>query len=456
MAYQDFSPVAGEGVWPKLKLTTAHIQPWEETRAASLWALPYITDVWYAMMIDRDGTTAWFTDQIKTCATDDKYMYINPTFLFAKPLEERVFICAHEVLHCIFNHCGLMYHCEKEGCVKYPDGDVLPYNRRLMNIAMDCLINVMLVESDVGGMPKDAWYLPYLVKSDTNALEAYRTLYNHWKRPPLPPGVCINPGTKPGDNNNDLIEIPDNEKGKSFDTHLKPGGGTGKSPSEAIAERNDQEWEDAVNAAMQSARAAGRLPDSMEKVFKISMEVETRWEDEITVSISSAVGREGHSWSYLDGEFAMRGIGFPGRVRYGCKRMIVVIDSSGSIYYNQTTVNMFLSNLAVIISQLHPKELIFGECDAAIHRWESITDMADLQGKVLGGGGTSFRPPFKRVEEDGSEPDVLVYFTDLDSWDGFPDDPGYPVIWASTDASKKAPWGKNIYVPPLKANPETL
>jgi predicted metal-dependent peptidase len=470
--------------WPKLKLTAAHVQPWEHTRAAALWVLPHITDVWYAMMVDEQGETAWFTDQIDTCATDGKYMYINPHFLFAHPLEERVFICAHEVMHDIFDHCGIGYRLGKAGKVTYPDGDVLLFIPDLFNIATDCLINVILVESKVGGMPKSAWYQPKIIKSDMNCLEAYRTLYKLWVVEIDPP-----PGDEPNDEEGDepkdgdrpgepcdddddgdkpgkgkkpgkykggklkVVRVPKGQEGKSFDKHLKPGEGRGKTPADAESERNPQEWDDAVNAAMISAQKAGRLPANLEKIFRIHMEVPTDWRDEMMINFSQAIGREGHTWSYLDGEFALRGIGFPGRVRHGCNLVAVMFDTSGSMW-TQETIDMVASNMAAIISQVHPKEILFGECDTDIKRWEFIQDMEDLKARVEGGGGTSVLPPFKRIEEEGLTPDVLIYFTDLEVWDGFPAEPEYPVIWGCVLPDMQAPFGKTIFIPPLKHNPE--
>ena len=91
-----------------------------------------------------------------------------------------------------------------------------------------------------------------------------------------------------------------------------------------------------------------------------------------------------------------------------------------------------------------------------IHGWQIVEDINDLQGKVGGGGGTSFHPPFQRVDNENLVPDVMIYFTDLDCWGEFPKEPDYPVIWACTEKDKKAPWGTTIYVPPLKEHPEVL
>ena len=46
-----------------------------------------------------------------------------------------------------------------------------------------------------------------------------------------------------------------------------------------------------------------------------------------------------------------------------------------------------------------------------------------------GGGGTDFRPAFHWVEEHGIAPAALIYLTDLECTH-FPDEPGYPVLWA--------------------------
>jgi len=473
--------VGDYGRWDKLKLENVQLDPWEKTRAAALWALPHITDVWYSMMIDDNGETAWFTDKVPTAATDGRFMYINPKWYFMLTLEERVFVAAHEVLHDIFDHPGIKYRLSKAGKVVYADGDILIFIPELFEIAADCLINVILVESKVGGMPmkngkKAGWYLPHLVKSEMSIYEAYRVLYKKWvkvgKTPPPPPGnnederdgdnPCDDgtpsnkpgkPGNKPGKGGGYTLDVPNSEKGESFDEMLKPGTGQGKTPSDAQSERNPQEWEDAINAAMQSALKAGRLPANMEKIFKLHLEVQTDWRDEMMISVSTSIGREGHTWSYLDGEFAIRGVGFPGRVRYGCNLVAIMFDTSGSMW-TQETIDMVASNMAVIISQVHPKEVLFGECDTDIKRWEFIQDIADLKAKVEGGGGTSVLPPFKRIEEEGLTPDVLVYFTDLEVWDGFPQEPDYPVIWGCVIPDVKGPWGKTIYIPPLKRNPQ--
>lgn len=67
---------------------------------------------------------------------------------------------------------------------------------------------------------------------------------------------------------------------------------------------------------------------------------------------------------------------------------------------------------------------------------------------MRGGGGTSFIAPFIEVEKDGINPAFLIYLTDMEG--EFPrDDPGYPVLWASTVKKSRAkvpPFGDVIEI----------
>jgi predicted metal-dependent peptidase len=420
----DKTPVVGEK-WEKLKLSSIHEQAWMETRAAVLWSQPSFSDIWYAMMVDGDGLVAWFTDQIPVAATDDKFMYINPEEFFKYTLDERIFICVHEICHAMFNHCGLFYRLQKDGQVRYTDGIVLPYQTNIMQAAADCVINDINVKADVGKIPKDAWHLPKLIPGTMGVLDAYRKLYQEVK------------SRKGGGGESDKPI-----KGKPFDVHLKPGGGSGKTPAEAESERDPQQWINAINAAMESAKLAGRLPANLERMFCATMEVTVDWREHLQIMVDKTIGREGHSWMFLDGEMAIRGIGFPGRVKFGCDLIAVFLDTSGSI--NQKTMDYFTSNLANIIEVVHPKRVIVSQCDATIHSWDEIDDIADLNGKVRGGGGTSFKPPFERLNKEGEEPDMTIYFTDL--MGDFPKEPNHPTIWACINDTK-GPWGLTVKVP---------
>jgi predicted metal-dependent peptidase len=435
IALRDKAPIAAVVTehWPKLALTSEQQRLWDETRAAVLWALPFISDVWYAMMVDKDGAMAYFTDKVPIAATDDTFMYLNPATFFPHTLDERVFICAHEVMHCVFNHCGLFWRLRQEQKIRYPDGVSLYYIEDLMQIAADCVINAMLVVSKVGGLPKGCWHVPKVIPSTYSVLEAYRKLYKPKK----------NSGGGSGDDDDGSgCELPSG--GRSFDIHLRPGQGRGKTPNEAESERSPQQWINAINAAIESGKMAGNMPAEMERLFRNIMKKEVDWIEPYQVCVGKKLGRDGLSWLYLNDEYVLRGIGFPGRVKYACDFIAVFVDTSGSI--GQRTMDHFLGVTQGILEVLRPKRLLFAECDCAIHCWREIEDINDLDGKVHGGGGTDFKPPFERLKQEGEDPDLVIYLTDL--YGDFPNEPNYPVIWACINTTK-APWGETVHVPEL-------
>ena len=427
--------------YPKLALDSQQRKLWDETRTAVLWAQPSFSDIWYAMMVDRDGQTAWFTDQVPIAATNDRFMFLNPATFFKYPLEQRVFICLHEILHCTFNHCAMFWNWQMAGKIDYADGLSLPFHNSLMQVAADCVINAILIEGACGEAPPECWHMPQQIPGKMNIADAYRVLYKQSKGK----GGSGNKGKGgPPRNGNKSGE------GKAFDEHMKPGEGNGQEPTEAVAERNPQQWINAINAAMESARLAGKLPLNLERMFCSTMEVKTDWRELLALCLSKSIGMEGHSWQFLNNEMATRGIGFPARVRHGCNRVVVIADTSGSV--DQKTMDYFMSNLAAIVADAKPRQTTFAQCDTTIHSWEDIDGVEELDGKVRGGGGTDFRPPFERIATEDDAPDVLVYLTDL--YGPFPETPpSYPVIWACIN-KEKAPWGDTIHIPPLASDEE--
>lgn len=51
------------------------------------------------------GKLHWiFTFRISTQATDGYYLFMNPKFTYDLSMEEKVFVMAHEIMHCVLNH----------------------------------------------------------------------------------------------------------------------------------------------------------------------------------------------------------------------------------------------------------------------------------------------------------------------------------------------------------------
>lgn len=114
----------------------------------------------------------------------------------------------------------------------------------------------------------------------------------------------------------------------------------------------------------------------------------------------------------------------PGRRRTHKLRVAVALDTSGSI--STEALGLFWRELEHLRG-LRLLELVgVIVCDAQVHGVFNRGHQRQSGLELRGGGGTDFRPAFKRAEE--LSPDLFIYFTDgLGTYP--PRRPKFPVIW---------------------------
>ena len=114
---------------PETTLTNQQIEDrLIKARIEMLMSAPFFGNL--ATRLKLKDATEW----CPTAATDGKYFYYNRNFIDALDQEELVFLCGHEVEHCVYDHFGRR-------------GDKNPL---LWNIANDYVVNMDLVEGNVG------------------------------------------------------------------------------------------------------------------------------------------------------------------------------------------------------------------------------------------------------------------------------------------------------------------
>lgn len=431
-------------------LTPAEQTKWDETRTALMWQQPAFTHIFYELLLYKKGKNyALFTKDLKQpdgspgiAATDGKCIVINPEAFFKCNLMQRVFVLAHEILHCIFNHLILMHTFRKSGKIAYDDGTSLPFIHTLMNVATDLVINDLLVESKVGEFLPGGLHDKKIVTGKDSWADAYKKLFKQAKS---------NSGKKPqpGD-----IVIP--VQGKGFDEHLEPGTSEGKDASQAAQERNETEWQTQVAAATQLARLQGKLPAALERVLGEVLEPKVDWKEKIQSWFARKVGSGSYDFRRADRRLIVRDLYAPSKSGFGAGTVVVAGDTSGSIDYGTrpdgrpSTGQMFLAEMSGILEDVKPRELIVIWCDAAVGRVDEIAESGDLANlkDPPGGGGTDFRPVFDKIAELGIQPEALVYLTD--GYGTFPSQqPNYPVIWGSItpEGGVTYPFGDVVVIP---------
>lgn len=405
-----------------VELTDQQKRKWIETRSALLWKAPAFTYILFTMLNPRNGElVAVFTDDpsIPVAATDGASLIINPEVFFKLPLDERIFIAAHEILHCIWDHVGITAPMEVAGAVKYTDGTSLPYEHDTMNQAMDFVINDLLVNDKIGTFPSiGGCHDPKLVTMNDNFMDAYRKVYQKKQQNPQ--------------------QVP-----PSFDVLMQPGAGGGSPQQGQPPGRNKAAWDTAIAAAIASAKAQGKLSGNLERLFEEILEPKVDWQDYIRGFMARRVGGGGYDWRKPDRNLIIRNIYAPRRSGYGCGTIVVAVDTSGSITNKELSV--FSGEMCGILDDVRPERLIVLWCDAKVHKVDFVEDSYEIGSlKPVGGGGTDFRPAFDWIEDNHISPDALVYLTD--GYGSFPQHaPSYPVLWGSiSDASY--PWGDAIKV----------
>ena len=415
----------------KCELTPQQEKLWSDTRVALLWHQPAFSHIFYSML-DNAGSkhVAMFTRDIPIAATDGSNLLLNPDTFFKYNLNERIFIVTHEIMHCIWNHCGLMHNFIRRGKVSYPDGTSLPYDQDTMNIATDLVINDCLIESGIGMFNKDLLHDTSLATANDSAVDAYKKVFKQKK------------GKGGGGGN---------LKGKGFDEHLPPGTSQGNDPGEAAAGRNDVEWATQVAAAANAAKLQGKLPAGLERLLGEILEPKVDWKDKIASLFARKVGSGSYDWRRPDRRLIVRDIYAPGRSGHGAGTVVIGIDCSGSITQNE--LDMFFAEMAGILEDVKPKRLVVMWCDAAVGRVDEIEEAADLmslrKNPIPGGGGTDFRPVFREIEKMGLENvDAVVYMTDgYGTFLSKP--PEYVTIWGniSPPGAVKYPHGDVVDIP---------
>jgi predicted metal-dependent peptidase len=189
------------------------------------------------------------------------------------------------------------------------------------------------------------------------------------------------------------------------------------------------------------------MQGALKRMFEQLLEPEINWKEHIKTLINRIGTSGGFNWKQPDEWWVPHDFFAPKRSGKGAGWIVIWGDTSGSRSDKELGSN--LNELAGILEDVNPARLTVLWCDAAIDHVDEIADAADVATIKArgtgGGGGTSVHPVFDWILENsaGAEPDLFIGFTDGEV--GFPDQPKYPVIWASsTDA--EYPYGSVVRV----------
>jgi predicted metal-dependent peptidase len=197
-----------------------------------------------------------------------------------------------------------------------------------------------------------------------------------------------------------------------------------------IEEDLEEHWRSLINQAVMNAKARGNMPGDLERLVEEITEPQMPWQA-IVDQFVTMVSRDDYNMLQPDRRHYGDGYYFPD-LHSDALTVGVFTDSSGSITERENAA--FAGEIFGLLSSRGMKAMRLIVCDARITKDVVLTPYDDVPTDFPGGGGTDFRPPFRRLQEEPGEmprPSLLVYLTDMCG--PFPEeDPGIPTIWLAS------------------------
>lgn len=366
-----------------------------------------ITKARTALLIDAPffGTLAMRLElvqnpDIPTARVDGKVFEYNPDFIMKKENDGDITksIVAHEVMHCVLEHCGA-------------GGRGINLNPEKWNWACDYVDNDMLVQA---GMKLGEGWLHDVQFRGKTAEQIYTMI------PDPPP----NNGGAPGKGNPGPLD------------QLKKG-----VADPAMQQAQAHEWRVATNQAAAAAKAAGKLHESMEKFIEKMNQPKVDWREQLREFITR-VAKNDFSWARPNRKMLAQGFWLPGLYSEEMGPLDIASDESGSV--SDKIVAAFAAEITAIKEDLRPEKIRLHHFAVEVAKTEEIGPDEPFEMRRFADGGTDFRPVMRKAEHSTPLPCAMVYLTDLEG--PFPKDPPpFPVLWVST-TKLTAPFGETIHI----------
>jgi predicted metal-dependent peptidase len=380
----------------------------------------------------------------RTTATDARSFYYNHEYIDALSPAQTRFVLAHEALHCALSHFARRQHRVKHR----------------WDVACDHAVNPLLVKEGLVPPPGTL-----LVDSfdDMTAEEIYPYIDENTADRPMDQHVYDEddqqqsdsgeqrsgedpdrdrdedrPGDQPGEEPSEGSEAEGNRQPAAQDDSA---GGAPQPPPLDATEQDalDTQWQQRLAGAAQTAMQAGKMSGALARMVEHLLQPQLPWRM-LLARYLSAAARDDYSFlrpSRREASYILPSL------RSSQINLVVALDTSGSV--SDSEIGEFIAEVNAIKGQLRARITLLA-CDESVdpdgpwiyEPWEDFS----LPKELAGGGGTRFVPVFDWLDAVGSQPDVLVYFTDAEG--EFPSqEPNYPVIWLVKGKSK-TPWGTRV------------
>ena len=395
-------------------------------------------------------------DNDKTMGTDGKSLFWSIKFVIEMGFYKTCFVLLHETLHVVLKHCIIAVKMRSQ---------LKDFDMRLFNNAADHLVNFLIVKmglkADYAGSsdiwlrgcsreflasqarskhyicPEDAVFEPRF--AGFTLIEIYNVLKREEKaqqdQPKPEPGEGTpDDETQPGEGNpgggSDNGEPDSNENGDCpWGNFEEATNEEGEAPTQAEIDTIEKEIEQVLKTAETVAKGRGQMPIWLEEALG-KLNAPSQDYTEALEEMMSEISPSDFSFAKTNFHKMASPIIMPGMDRTGIGHVALLSDASGSV--SEAEFLQFASDWVGVQEQVNPEKVTLIQFSSRAGEPEIVEqgDEIDLTRKMS--GGTDFRAPFLKAEEEGIDDfDVVIIFTDGadETW---PEEPDFPVIWVTT------------------------
>jgi predicted metal-dependent peptidase len=381
-----------------------------------LRTFPFFGVLFMGTPFKRDNT-------IPTACTTGESIYINEEFAMRvynrKGIDGLIFVVAHEIMHIALGHIWRIDN----------------RNMKLWNIATDAEINQLL--HDMGVEPIEGSIMLDIAKGKT-AEEIYKLLMEELDK-----------------------QQQDEMNDKNWDSHETWGMTESKTDGDDSGEdkkfRKLSEVEKQVLQkeikrklvnAYNSAKGKGDIPEGIQRMIEEITNPQLDWKSILAQFIQPS--HNDYSFCPPDRRFSTADFSLPSLSdESSLENIVISIDTSGSV--DEKMLEKFVAEALGILQCYPTVHAYFCSCDAELHSWIEVDNNSTVKSilqNIKGGGGTDFRPVFKRAEKAFIKPSALIFCTD--TCGDFPKKaPDYPVLWVVPESCKNysnVPFGVKVYI----------
>lgn len=321
-------------------------------------------------------------DWCATLATDGRFFYYNSEFVNSLSVKQTEFGFGHEVLHNVYEHCGL-------------DGRCGSRDPKLFNFACDYAVNQDLMDQKIGEKITQIQILLDAKYKGMSAEEIYDLLYQNASK----------------------LDI-DKMLKQMLDEHLDGEAADGKGtatgrPTYSEAER--KQIRDDVKEAMLSAAqscSAGALPDGVKRIIGAMTEPKMNWKELLQQQILSTIKND-YTWMKSSRRSWHMDAILPGQSNAEMIDICISVDLSGSI--SNAQCSDFFAEIHGIMELYNSFKIHVWTFDTEVYNPAVFTqDNMDelLTYQPQGGGGTLFEANWEFMKEHNIEPKKFIMFTD--------------------------------------------